>query len=314
VRRIDLSNFQVATSETARDINRRIVLNLIRTHQPISRADLARHSGLQRSTVSVIAEQLIRDRWIKEGANGHTPRGRRPQLLHLNKERVGIIGINIRPITTTLALADLDANFLAQDSLATPSDPKQFVAELLPRVRKLMRARPELTCEGIGVSLPGLVDPDRGMALYVPCFNWRNLNVSDRIAAATGLSVFIDNDANAAALAELWFGQPEVREWAYRVGLPAKSGVSGGIVAVVPGKLAIGVFSPRLDARGNSARGIKVCQELSRQFGLHLRDNALARLGFSLRRSHRRIANSLDCANSFFRQSLKIQVRLVQIG
>jgi len=59
-------------------------------------------------------------------------------------------------------------------------------------------------------------------------------------------------------------------EWAYRVGLPAKSGVSGGIVAVVPGKLAIGVFSPRLDARGNSVRGIKVCRELSRQFGLHL--------------------------------------------
>ena len=59
-------------------------------------------------------------------------------------------------------------------------------------------------------------------------------------------------------------------EWAYRVGLPAKSGVSGGIMAVVPGKLAIGVFSPRLDARGNSVRGIKVCQELSHQFGLHL--------------------------------------------
>jgi glutaminase len=63
-------------------------------------------------------------------------------------------------------------------------------------------------------------------------------------------------------------------EWAYRVGLPAKSGVSGGIVAVVPGKLAIGVFSPRLDARGNSARGIKVCQELSCQFGLHLLESS----------------------------------------
>src|SRR3954466_10169604 len=108
MRKIDLTNFQVATSETARDINRRIVLNLIRTHQPISRADLARHSGLQRSTVSVIAEQLIRERWITEGANGHTARGRRPTFLHLNKERVGIIGINVRPVTTTLALADLD--------------------------------------------------------------------------------------------------------------------------------------------------------------------------------------------------------------
>ena len=59
VRKINLSDFRVATSETARDINRRIVLNLIRKHQPVSRAELSRHSGLQRSTVSVIAEQLI---------------------------------------------------------------------------------------------------------------------------------------------------------------------------------------------------------------------------------------------------------------
>jgi glutaminase len=58
-------------------------------------------------------------------------------------------------------------------------------------------------------------------------------------------------------------------EWAFRVGLPAKSGVAGGIVAVVPGKLGIGVFSPRLDAKGNSVRGVRVCAELSRLFGLH---------------------------------------------
>ncbi len=59
-------------------------------------------------------------------------------------------------------------------------------------------------------------------------------------------------------------------EWAFRVGLPAKSGVAGGIVAVVPGRLGIGVFSPRLDAKGNSVRGVKVCESLSRRFGLHV--------------------------------------------
>jgi glutaminase len=58
-------------------------------------------------------------------------------------------------------------------------------------------------------------------------------------------------------------------EWAYRVGLPAKSGVGGGICAVVPGRCGIGVFSPLLDLRGNSVRGIKVCEELSARFGLH---------------------------------------------
>src|SRR5262249_59338721 len=116
-RRLDLKNFQVATSERARDIKRRIMLNLIRRHQPISRADLARHSGLQRSTVSLITEQLIRENWVTEGASGRVPRGRRPRFLHLNKERVGIIGINIRPARTIVALADLDAHFIAQESM-----------------------------------------------------------------------------------------------------------------------------------------------------------------------------------------------------
>jgi len=59
-------------------------------------------------------------------------------------------------------------------------------------------------------------------------------------------------------------------EWIYRVGMPAKSGVGGGLIAVLPGQLGIGVFSPRLDARGNSARGIRVCDELSRRLDLHL--------------------------------------------
>lgn len=59
-------------------------------------------------------------------------------------------------------------------------------------------------------------------------------------------------------------------EWTYKVGMPAKSGVGGGITAVVPNKLGVGTFSPLLDAKGNSVRGIKVCQDISSDFGLHI--------------------------------------------
>ncbi|MBW4562546.1 MAG: glutaminase A [Mojavia pulchra JT2-VF2] len=77
-------------------------------------------------------------------------------------------------------------------------------------------------------------------------------------------------------------------EWAYKVGLPAKSGVCGGIIAVVPHQMGIGVFSPLLDMRGNSVRGVKVCEELSQQLGLHLFEcsNKDSKLGENLSQCH----------------------------
>lgn len=207
MRKIDLTNFQVATSETARDINRRIVLNLVRQHQPISRADLARRSGLQRSTVSVITEQLINEQWVIEGASGHAPRGRRPRFLHLNKERVGIIGINIRPAVTMIALADLDAQFLAQESMPTAQNPEQFIADLSARLRNLIKTYPEISYEGIGVSLPGRIDVVTQRMVFAPNLGWGDVDLKTPLEKATGLPVELENAANACALAEIWFGR-----------------------------------------------------------------------------------------------------------
>lgn len=207
MRKIDLTNFQVATSVTARDINRRIVLNLIRRHQPVSRADLARHSGLQRSTVSVIAEQLIKENWITEGASGHAPRGRRPTFLHLNKGRVGIIGIDLRPAQTQIAIANLDAQFLAQESLPTAQNPDEFIAELCARLNNLISAHPEISYEGIGISLPGRIDSQSQKLVFAPNLGWRDVDLKTPLESATGLQVELENAANACALAEVWFGR-----------------------------------------------------------------------------------------------------------
>src|ERR1700761_8175773 len=96
VRRIDLSSAQLASSENARDINRDIVLELIRFRQPVSRVELARFSGLQPSTISIIVEQLLGEGWIREGAVVHRPRGRPSTMIEVN-DRLVTFAIDLRP-------------------------------------------------------------------------------------------------------------------------------------------------------------------------------------------------------------------------
>lgn len=238
MRKINLSNFQVATSETARDINRRIVLNLIRTRQPISRADLARFSGLQRSTVSSITEQLISEQWITEGALGHAPRGRKPRFLHLNNERAGIIGVDVRPRLTTLALTDLNARILTQDSLPTPGDPQTFLNELAERIQNMRRSQPQIYCEGIGVGLPGRVDPKTQRLIFAPNLGWnevdirqsRAVDIKGPLEEATGIPVEVDNAANSCALFETWYGKHSegIHDL---IALTVSEGIGTGIIA-----------------------------------------------------------------------------------
>lgn len=206
MRKIDLTSFNVASSETARQINRRIALNFIRRHQPLSRADLARHSGLHRSTVSAIIDQLIAEGWVTEGAIGRAPRGRRPRFLHLNVERAGILGVDLRPETTTVGLAGVDARFVAQTAWPTPADPAAFVQELTRAVSSLRAAHPQISCEGMGVSLPGRVDPS-GRLVFAPNLGWGPVDLKKMLEAAVKLPVILENAANACALAELWFGR-----------------------------------------------------------------------------------------------------------
>jgi predicted NBD/HSP70 family sugar kinase len=203
VRTIDLNNFQVANNKTARDINCRIVLNLIRKHQPISRADLSRHSRLQRSTVSSITEQLIAERWVTMGGFGDLPRGRKPVYIHLNGEDAGIVGVDIRPTETTIALGDLDMRFLMRESMSTSSDANQFVSELGQRICRMMNSRPQISFEGIGVAMPGRVDPASSGLVFAPNLGWKASDIKGPLERATKLPVQLENAANACALAEI---------------------------------------------------------------------------------------------------------------
>ena len=208
MRRIDFTNTQVASSQTARDINRGVVLNLIRKRQPISRADLARASGLQRSTVSLITEQLIREKWVVNGPTGRLPRGRRPTFLRLN-ERRAIIVADLRPAQTTLCVADVNGRFLTQEVMPTTSDPQSTAENLATRIRRLVQAHPDLVFEGIGISLPGRFDPTTQRVVFAPNLKWPPFDLKGVLERATGMRVELENAANACVVAEVWFGHAE---------------------------------------------------------------------------------------------------------
>jgi len=226
---------KVANSEVIRDINRRVLLNLIRTRQPLSRADLARFSGLQRSTVSLIVEELVDDRWVLEGPTGHLPRGRRPTYLRLNDERV-IVGIDIRPTLTTVALADVNGRFASRQVMPTPAGPKAAVDELAARVRKLIRSCSGKRVEGIGVSLPGRIERGSGKLVFAPNLKWPEYDIRGPLEEAAGLGVEIENAANACVLAAVWFDHIESRNM---VVVTVSEGIGTGIL--VNGELVRGL-------------------------------------------------------------------------
>lgn len=208
MRRMNFTDTQVATSETARGINRGIVLNLIRRRQPISRADLARVSGLQRSTVSLITEQLIREKWVIYGPTGRLPRGRRPTFLRLN-ERRAILVVDLRPEITTFAVSDVNGRFLSLQGMPTPSSPEAATAKFSAKIRQMVDSHPELVFEGIGMSVPGRFNESRQRVVFAPNLKWPEFDLREPLEKALGMRVEVENAANACVLAEVWFGHAE---------------------------------------------------------------------------------------------------------
>lgn len=229
MRRIDLRKAQAARLNTIRDINRQIVLNYVREREPISRAEIARESNLQKSTISTIVDELEMDGLIEEFGEGESTGGRRPALLRLRTASAIGIGVAITPTITTVASTNLAGAILSQEDFATNADAEQQLTLVVESVNKLLQEK-NSSIESIGVSLPGLVDPETGRAIYVPYFQWRDIPVGPVISSATRLPVVVDNDANAAALAELWFGRPEVSEARDFILVMVAEGVGTGII------------------------------------------------------------------------------------
>jgi predicted NBD/HSP70 family sugar kinase len=228
VKRINLKSANVARSSTIRDINRQIILNHIREKSPISRAEIARFTELQRSTVSLIVDELKSIGLIEE-IEGESSGGRPPQLLSLRTAHPVAVGVDLGKRRTIVATSDLAGRIVEQEEFATDKDFEKAMARIITSVRYFIHKNGG-SIEGIGISVPAMVEPHSGKVILIPHFNWHNPAVAERLTTATGLPVKIDNDANAAALAELWFGRPEISAVRDFVLVFVHKGIGTGIV------------------------------------------------------------------------------------
>jgi predicted NBD/HSP70 family sugar kinase len=228
IKRIDLAYVELASSENARDINRDIVLEIIRSKQPVARADLARSSGLQASTISAIVEQLIEEKWVSEGATVRPPRGRPSTLLSLNNAMV-ILVADVRPHQATVALIDLNGRFLAREAVPLVSDPPRSVGKIVACMESMRAAHKDHSFEGIGISMPGRVDPETQRLILAPNLKWGGYDIKSVIEKQMHLQVELANAANACLLSELWSGRLDgVRNAAL---ITVSEGIGGAILA-----------------------------------------------------------------------------------
>ena len=214
-------------------VNRRILLSILSDRQPISRAEIAKISGLNKATISTITGELLKESCIVEEGSGRTTPigGKPPTPLRLNANRFGLFGLDIRADETVLALSDFNNRIVARFSYETGPDATAFLNKIGKEIRKLCTKHDSfIEFPGIGVSLPGLVDNQSGKFLLSVVLPWRDVPVVNLLEKATGLPVIIDNSARCSALAEIWHGKAQYAHVRNLLYVSVSTGLACGVV------------------------------------------------------------------------------------
>jgi N-acetylglucosamine repressor len=235
MRKINTRNYRLATRATPREVNRRIVLNLIREHQPISRAELARRMNVRRAALTAIVRDLLQAGDIYETGPAASVRGRRPTLIRVQTSGRLAVAVDVRPGKTSIALADFSGAVLDRRVFDTPREPADLAKTLVSHVESILASRAATGGEtpglyGIGIVVPGMVDRRSGQILYAPRLGWRDVHLRDAVRKHLDVPVSVESAPIACALARLWLmtGEPRaVNNFAY---VSVSDGVGVGIV------------------------------------------------------------------------------------
>ena len=207
----------------------------------MSRADIARVTGLRASTVSAIIGRLIEDRWLSRGYLAQSARGRRPINIALHDSNV-VLAIDLRPEHANLALVDINGRLLKRQkvefSLSKDCRIQAQVAfeKVLLAARELTRISRKSILHGVGVSVSGRVDPKTKRLVFSPNSPWMQIDLRDELQRALGRQVEIDNAANSCLIAEKWFG--ECADVSNMIAVSVSEGIGTGLL--VDGRLLRG--------------------------------------------------------------------------
>jgi glucokinase-like ROK family protein len=225
---------QPATADQVlvRKLNTSLVLNCLRTRGPISRAGLSAATGLNRSTVSSVINDLLQESLVREIGLEPSERGRPGILLELSPKGGCAVGVEIGVDFISVVLTDFVAHVLWRRRIS--SDPQDRQRLILERAEDMVQGAldtgrvHDLRPLGIGLGVPGLVDTARGSLEFAPNLHWSNVPLRQLWTQRFELPVFVENEANAAALGEYYFGV--AHDVQNLIHLSAGIGLGGGII------------------------------------------------------------------------------------
>jgi glucokinase-like ROK family protein len=201
-----------ANKKLIRAINRFKILHKIRAHKLISRVDITKATGLSQATVTGITASLIGEGLLLEKRPGESEGGRPPILISLNPDATYAVGVYLSISQINIVIIDLEATIRA--SYEMPLRKQNYTPEAI--ADKIVQAVQECMWQanfsrnrisGIGIGLPGLVDSHTGLIRFLPNYQWEKVNLRDLVQKKIDHPTYIENSANALALAEQWFGE-----------------------------------------------------------------------------------------------------------
>ena len=218
--------------------NQATTLSLLRRHQRLSRAEIARRAGVSEASVSRTVVELARRRLVTEHSISRSTGGRPAVLLQLDESRYRTIGVDIHSWETRLSVGTLDGRILESSYFRTPSEPLAVLDAIARQVEKLREGLGDCTVEGVGVSARGLVNSQTGVVERGSDPAWIRIPVRDHLQARLDLPVYVENNVRAAAFAEYHYGSPDVQDAHCLLFVLVGEGI--GVSMMVDGELYFG--------------------------------------------------------------------------